>query len=168
VPQFRFVVRDLNHRPACRRTELESSSYHLENMNLSPGVAIAARCRSRRPDGTRLILLGGNMRYCEGRALILTVLLVSTGAVLTTSAHASSNPPPPPVVNINAASAEQLKLLPRVGAALAQRIITRRERRAFRHPRELRRVRGIGYRTYRRLRKHVTVDGPTTAREKIR
>lgn len=72
------------------------------------------------------------------------------------------------VVNIQTASAEQLQLLPGIGPAKAQAIVESRERRAFRRPEDLLRVRGIGRATFRRLRPMITVDGPTTLTEQPR
>lgn len=72
------------------------------------------------------------------------------------------------VVNLNTATMEELQRLPRVGPALAGRITAYRERRPFRRIRELRRVRGIGHRTFVRLRPHVSVVGPTTLKRKLR
>lgn len=72
------------------------------------------------------------------------------------------------VVNINTAEASQLQLLPRVGPALARRIIDARTKRRFRTTYQLLRVRGIGGKTYRRLRPHIVIEGPTTLTRKIK
>lgn len=66
------------------------------------------------------------------------------------------------VVNIQTATAEQLQLLPGIGASKAREIVQSRERRAFRQVQDLMRVRGIGRATFRRLRPMITVNGPTT------
>lgn len=68
------------------------------------------------------------------------------------------------VVNINTATAEELKLLPGVGTTRAQAIIAARQRRPFRRTREIMRVRGIGRATYRRLASMLAIEGPTTLR----
>jgi competence protein ComEA len=68
----------------------------------------------------------------------------------------------PAVVNINAASDRQLRLLPGIGPSKARAIIRYRERRKFRATWELIRVKGIGRKTYRRLRPYLAVKGPTT------
>ena len=74
-------------------------------------------------------------------------------AVVATSARRSSGRKPPPVrTNINTASSEQLQRLPRIGPALAGRIIEyRRVHGRFGSAGELTEVRGIGDRTMERL-----------------
>jgi len=66
------------------------------------------------------------------------------------------------VVNINAATEAQLELLPGIGPSKARAIVRYRDRRKFKAPHELIRVRGIGRKTFRKLRAHLTVTGPTT------
>jgi competence protein ComEA len=68
------------------------------------------------------------------------------------------------VVNLNTAPPELLGLLPGVGPAKARGILVYRGRRAFRTVDELVRVKGIGRRMVRELRKHLAVAGPTTIR----
>ncbi|MFK8003481.1 MAG: ComEA family DNA-binding protein [Polyangiales bacterium] len=51
-------------------------------------------------------------------------------------------------IDVNHADADELELLPRIGPAMARRII---EGRPYADPRELLGVRGIGPRTYERL-----------------
>lgn len=68
------------------------------------------------------------------------------------------------VVNINTAGAEELQLLPGIGPAKARSILEYRRARPFRTVEELVRIKGIGRKMVKRLRLHVTVSGPTTAR----
>ena len=74
-------------------------------------------------------------------------------AVVETSARRSSGRKPPPVrTNLNTATAEQLQRLPRIGPALAGRILEyRRQHGRFGSAAELTEVRGIGDRTMERL-----------------
>jgi competence protein ComEA len=62
-------------------------------------------------------------------------------------------------ININCASQEQLRRLPRIGPKLSQRILEERARRPFATVEELRRVPGIGPKTLDLLRPYVTVSG---------
>ncbi len=67
---------------------------------------------------------------------------------------------PPPLVDVNAASAEELERLPRVGPALARRIVEWRTRHGpFQGSDDLRHVRGIGPSTVRLLDSLVTFSG---------
>jgi competence protein ComEA len=73
------------------------------------------------------------------------------------------------VVNINTASAQELQLLPRVGPALAKRIVDFRATNGnFKAPQELTRVKGIGEKSFANLQEYVTVSGTTTLKEKVR
>ncbi len=72
------------------------------------------------------------------------------------------------VVNINTGSAEQLTFLPRVGPALAGRIVEFRDSNGkFKATDELILVRGIGEGTYELLKPYVTIDGKTTLTEPV-
>lgn len=69
-------------------------------------------------------------------------------------------PTPPLRVDVNVATAQELEQLPRVGPALAKRIVEWRERHGpFSQPEDLRHVRGIGPSTVRLLDSLVTFSG---------
>jgi len=73
------------------------------------------------------------------------------------------------VVNVNQASAEQLRLLPGVGPAKAQAILEyRKTNGAFKRVEDLLSVSGIGDRALERLRPFVVLEGKTTATERSR
>jgi competence protein ComEA len=77
--------------------------------------------------------------------------------------------PAAPQVNINTASAAQLQLLPRVGPALAKRIVDFRTANGpFKTIQELARVKGIGDKTFALLQPHVAVSGETTLTVKVK
>jgi len=91
--------------------------------------------------------------------------MLLTTAVVVVAAEGNSEKG---VVNINTASAEQLQLLPRVGPALAERIIEFREANGpFKRVEELVAVRGIGEKSLQQLRPYVVIKGDTTLKEKI-
>lgn len=72
------------------------------------------------------------------------------------------------VVNLNEATVAQLDLLPGVGAKAAQRIITWREKRAFKRIEELVRVKGFGKKQFLKLKPYLTLQGATTLKvEKV-
>jgi competence protein ComEA len=72
------------------------------------------------------------------------------------------------VVNINDAAAGQLALLPRIGPALAERIVAfRDENGKFSSPDDLMLVRGIGEKTMELLRPFVRTSGETTLASKV-
>ena len=73
------------------------------------------------------------------------------------------------VVNVNTADPSQLALLPRVGPAVAQRIIDfRKENGPFKSPEDLMLVQGIGEKTYQLIKPYVAVSGETTLKEKVK
>ncbi|MBA3919284.1 MAG: hypothetical protein C0516_11945 [Gemmatimonas sp.] len=83
----------------------------------------------------------------------------------STEAAPRAQPPPqatgpPPRIDVNSATAAELERLPRVGPALAQRIIEHRQRHGpFQSAEDLRHVRGIGPSTVRLLEPLVTFSG---------
>ncbi len=73
------------------------------------------------------------------------------------------------VVNINTADPAALSLLPGVGPSTAGRIVEfRTENGKFESTTDLMLVRGIGERTFERMRSFVTIEGDTTLTEKVR
>lgn len=68
-------------------------------------------------------------------------------------------------LNLNTATAAQLMLLPGIGPAKAERVLLWRKRNGtFRRIVDLRRVKGFGYRTVKRLEPHLDIKGETTLR----
>lgn len=66
-------------------------------------------------------------------------------------------------LNLNTATEDQLMLLPTIGPAKAERIVAWRKRNgAFRRPADLRRVKGFGYKTFKRLEPYLDVKGDST------
>ena len=109
------------------------------------------------------------------RSRNLTSAIAALALVLAFAAQAAAQaeqeepvrPAAEGVVNVNTATADQLMLLPGVGATRAQAIIRAREQRPFGAVRELQRVRGIGWSTVQRLRPYLTVRGETTLRTPV-
>lgn len=103
------------------------------------------------------------------RKLFALTLLVLALAAPAMADDAAATNAPAGVVNLNTASAEQLSLLPRVGAKGAARIIAwRTENGPFRKPTDLMQVKGFGAKTYERVAQYIVVDGKTTLTAKVR
>jgi competence protein ComEA len=101
----------------------------------------------------------------SSRPAVAGLWVVVTAALLFASAaRAAPRPALEGLVNINTASAQELQLLPGIGPAKAQRVIQYRKGHPFRTIEELARVKGIGPKTVRKLRPHLTVRGATTVR----
>lgn len=99
------------------------------------------------------------------RTTMIVLVVVLAAASLAGAADGSVSG----VVNINTAPAEQLQLLPRVGPALAQRIIDFRQAHGpFGSVDELVAVRGIGEHSLDRLEPYVTTEGATTLTTKVK
>jgi competence ComEA-like helix-hairpin-helix protein len=99
----------------------------------------------------------------------------------TTTQPTSPAPPPKPEppakksagkelagkLNLNTASEEQLMLLPTVGPSKAERIVTwRKKNGGFKRVADLRRVKGFGYKTFKRLEPFLDIKGDTTLAKK--
>jgi competence protein ComEA len=92
---------------------------------------------------------------------LLAVLLLGTPAE---AAGAKKRETLSGVVNLNAATAEQLDLLPGVGPKVAQAVLVHRQKRPFRRVEELVRVKGFGRKRLRVLMPYLAVSGETTLR----
>jgi competence protein ComEA len=91
--------------------------------------------------------------------------LVLVGILLASASAAESRR----VVNVNTADTSQLALLPRVGPAVAQRIVDfRKENGPFKSSEDLMLVQGIGEKTYQLIKPYVAVSGETTLKEKVK
>jgi competence protein ComEA len=97
---------------------------------------------------------------------VKTSLLLTSLLLASISALAAADVKP--VVNINTADAKQLSLLPRIGLAVAQRVVDyRKENGPFKSADELMLVRGIGEKLYAQLKPYVATSGETTLSEKV-
>jgi len=66
-------------------------------------------------------------------------------------------------LNLNTANEDQLQLLPTVGPAKAERIIAWRTKNGgFKRIADLRRVKGFGYKTFKKLEPFLDIKGDTT------
>jgi competence ComEA-like helix-hairpin-helix protein len=66
-------------------------------------------------------------------------------------------------LNLNTANEDQLMLLPTVGPAKAERIVSwRKKNGGFKRIADLRRVKGFGYKTFKKLEPFLDIKGDTT------
>ena len=102
------------------------------------------------------------MKTTKTAALIL-LMCVAMPALATGGGQ------PAGVVNINTADADELMLLPRVGPALAGRIIEFREVNGpFATVEEILAVKGIGESSFEKLEPYLVTSGATTLAEKVK
>ena len=90
--------------------------------------------------------------------------LATACAVALAAQAADSEPGLTGTVNVNTATAEELQLLPGIGAARAEALIElRKQRGGFKSLEQLKDVKGIGDASLERLRPYVRFQGKTTA-----
>ncbi len=66
-------------------------------------------------------------------------------------------------LNLNTASEQQLMMLPTIGRAKAERVVAWRTKNGgFKRVADLRRVKGFGYKTFKRLEPYLDIRGETT------
>lgn len=98
-----------------------------------------------------------------------TLVLFFVFCIAVSLAAAAETGPKAGVVNINTADADQLQLLPKVGPALAGRIIDYRTANGpFKRVEEIVAVKGIGDSSLEKLEPYLTTNGATTLTEKVR
>ena len=86
----------------------------------------------------------------------LVAIQLGAGPLLAAPAEAEGPRGPARPVDLNSASAEELAELPGVGPALAERIIEFRKKNGpFRRAEDLLKVRGIGEKSFQKIRPHV-------------
>jgi hypothetical protein len=73
-------------------------------------------------------------------------------------------PPLEGTLNVNAATAEQWELLPGIGPTTAARILAFIAKKPLSHTSQLMRVKGIGRKTYDRIKPYLVLEGETTLR----
>jgi competence protein ComEA len=96
-------------------------------------------------------------------SLLAVVSVLAVQSAAAQSGQSASRPAAPPMVNINTALAAQLEALPGVGPATAARIIEYREKNGpFKKLEELMNVRGMGEKTFLKLRPQLTLTAPKT------
>lgn len=67
-------------------------------------------------------------------------------------------------ININTASAAELEQLPGVGPAIAERIVSYRDKHPFAQRNHIMRVKGIGQKTFDKVKDFLIVEGDSTLR----
>lgn len=106
---------------------------------------------------------------------VLAAALLCAGALTGTARAASKDAPAQPqaaptstgVVNLNTATEDELMLLPGVGPSKATAIVAwRKKHGGFKRIEDLTKVRGFGLKTFRKLKPHLAIKGPTTFRGK--
>jgi competence protein ComEA len=111
------------------------------------------------------------------RAAVVAAALATALGATVARAETDTRPPlllgdavdkKPGVVNLNNASEEQLELLPGIGPQKARAIVDHRRTHPFRKADELLKVKGIGRKTFGRLRPYLTIVGPSTLASEIK
>lgn len=96
-------------------------------------------------------------------ALVLMVVLVSFGG-MSLAAQMAAKPAPATaaaeVINLNTATANQLATLPGIGPKTAELIVQYRQKTPFKKIEEIMNVRGVGEKSFLRIRTLISVTPP--------
>jgi competence protein ComEA len=91
------------------------------------------------------------------------IAIFMAGAV---SASAGENASDQMTININTATVSELTQLPGIGASKARAIVKYREKHVFKKVEDIMKVKGIGRKSFKKLRPHLAVKGTTTVKRK--
>jgi competence protein ComEA len=99
-------------------------------------------------------------RSCRAlTAVALTLLLASVAIAAPATGSPSSKEGPSSPVDLNSASTEQLTEIPGIGKVMAQRIVEWRDQHGpFQRVEDLMKVKGIGEKSFQKLRPFVKVS----------
>ena len=90
--------------------------------------------------------------------LLLTLALSAAAPTRSAAAPAAGTTATESRININTATVEELTMLPGIGPSYAQRIVEHREKNGpFKKVEDLLNVRGIGEKTFEKIRERLTV-----------
>jgi len=96
----------------------------------------------------------------NSRRKVVALALAAAMAAFGLASTYAQSPAPKGKVNINTASASELETLPRIGPAVAQRIVDFRTKNgAFKRIEEIMKVQGIGEKVYEGIKDLITVGG---------
>ncbi len=113
--------------------------------------------------GLLVLSMGGTWRLAGATPPTIAETIQATTPAEPERPHKKSARDLTGKVNLNTATEEQLMLLPTVGPAKAERIVTwRKKNGGFRRTADLRRVKGFGYKTFKRLEPFLDIKGETT------
>lgn len=99
----------------------------------------------------------------KGMVFNVTVLF-ALGFILVVQTQAANAPEKK--ININTASVSELQKLPQIGEVVAQRIIDHREKHGkFEKIEEIMKIKGIGEKTFLKLKDLITVGDESTAKK---
>src|ERR1700732_3682218 len=89
---------------------------------------------------------------------------VFASVLLAAGTLAATKKPPPQPINLNAATSEELQLVPGIGPATAEKILTmRKSYGAFKSVDDLLAIRGIGKKRLEKMRKYLIAGRPIAA-----
>lgn len=112
------------------------------------------------------------MRRLVAAASLLALALDGGAALAQPQAHAPPVSFAPKssdgVVNLNDATEEELARLPGIGPGKARAIAEHRHAHPFHRADDLTKVKGIGRKTFGRLRPYITTVGPTTLTSEVK